>query len=76
MLVLTIRTRMSRSVRAPARWLLAATCYVSSLCGLATAGCDSGSSSVPTSATKEQIDQVQKAQQDAATEEMQRPPAQ
>lgn len=49
-------------------------CLLVAVSSLALGGCDSGSSSVPTSASTEQLDQVDKAQKDAAAEEMARQP--
>ncbi|MFO0820933.1 MAG: hypothetical protein U1A77_23505 [Pirellulales bacterium] len=41
---------------------------------LTLVGCDSGSNSVPTSASTEQLEQVDKAQKEAAAAEMNRQP--
>lgn len=64
-----------RSNRPPVNWLLAIGCLLIITAVVAATGCDSGSNSVPTSASQEQLDQVKKAQESAASEEMNRPPS-
>jgi hypothetical protein len=56
------------------RRIAAGLCFVAAVSSLTLGGCDSGSNTVPTSASTEQLDQVEKAQRDAATEEMARQP--
>ncbi len=64
-----------RSDRPPVNWLLAIGCLLAITAVVAATGCDSGSNSVPASASQEQLDQVKKAQENAASEEMNRPPS-
>jgi hypothetical protein len=65
-----IHNRQAQPPQAKRR--LALGCFCLGLGILVASGCDSGSNNVPSSATQEQLYQVQKAQQNAASEEMSR----
>jgi hypothetical protein len=67
------RIRVSLPVSAQSRLALGTLCAILAVAALT--GCESGSNSVPTSASQEQTDQIQKAQQDAASAEMNRQPS-
>jgi hypothetical protein len=56
------------------RRISAVLCLLAAVSSLTLGGCDSGSNSVPTSASTEQIQKVEQAQKDAAAEEMAREP--
>jgi hypothetical protein len=59
---------------ASSRRISAGLCLMAAVSSLTLGGCDSGSNTVPMSASTEQIQKVEQAQMDAAAEEMARQP--